>query len=64
MLAAPARWRAGALPSQCCHSGRRCPAPPLQVCINLGILAAYCIGVAYEAGVDTVDLLGHPVEWW
>ena len=46
------------------HCPSLCRTPCTQVCINIGILAAYCIGVAYEAGVDTVELLGRPVEWW
>lgn len=35
-----------------------------QVCINVGIVAAYSIGAPYEAGMDRVELLGHEVAWW
>ena len=36
----------------------------LQVFVNVGILAAYLIGYPYEAGMDTVPLLGRQVAWW
>jgi hypothetical protein len=39
-------------------------APWLQVFVNVGILAAYLIGYPYEAGMDTVALLGRQVAWW
>ena len=39
-------------------------APWLQVFVNVGILAAYLIGYPYEAGMDTVPLLGRQVVWW
>jgi hypothetical protein len=38
----------------------------LQVCINLGILLAYCAGVPYEQGFTGFDVLGGNVwlAWW
>lgn len=35
-----------------------------QVCINVGIVSAYALGYPYEAGIDTVTVLGHTVAWW
>jgi hypothetical protein len=37
-----------------------------QVCINAGILLAYCAGIPYEQGFSGFDVLGGNVwlAWW
>ncbi|PSC75287.1 plastidic glucose transporter 4-like isoform [Micractinium conductrix] len=35
-----------------------------QVCINVGILAAYLLGLPYSLGPASVALLGREVDWW
>lgn len=53
------------------HATARPASPPnhhrpwfLQVFINVGILSAYVVGYPYEAGTESVTLLGHDVAWW
>lgn len=36
----------------------------VQVCINIGILAAYAMGFPYEDGDARVQLLGRDLPWW
>jgi hypothetical protein len=38
----------------------------VQVCINAGILLAYCAGIPYEQGFSGFDVLGGNVwlAWW
>lgn len=34
------------------------------MCINVGILAAYLLGLPYSLGPASVALLGREVDWW